>query len=182
MKQGLMALLVAMCVSTVAYAEAKYTTGIEKDGETILHLSYHPTPYAEGKTFEAMKSGELEDRYVDNFNSGGRFGKVADMKVAVDLHIGEIHVPKGEYKAGLNVDYDGNFSFVVWMGEGDEAKAHATPIKLEKHEAANIPNLCLFLTPGGDEVSHLMMCYGNYFAAIGVSTGGSPAPGSDSAK
>lgn len=185
MKNGLLAFLVTVCVCSASQAaeEVRYTTGLQMNGLPCVQIDYHPTPYAEGKTFEAMRSGELDDRYIGNFNEGARFGKVAHLKTAVDLQIGELKVPSGQYDAGLNVDTDGNFTFVVWMGEGDEAKAHGTPVKLMKHEEANFPSLTMFLMPAGEDAgSHLLVAYGNYFATIPVSEGGAAKPGSDSAK
>ncbi len=185
MKQGLLAFVVAISVCSAAVAEDKmrYSAGLEKNGEVCLHVDYHPTPYNEGKTFEMMKSGEMDERYLPNFNEGGRFGKAAHMTVGTDLYVGQVKVPKGEYKAGLNVDTDGNFSFVVWMGEGDDAKPHGTPVELMEHEEAHFPSLCMFLMPGGEgEGSHLMVAYGNSFAMIPISEGGAAKPGSDSAK
>ncbi len=185
MKQGLLALCVTVFVCSAALAadDVRYTTGLEKGGEAFIHIDYHPTPYAEGKTFESMRSGEMDEKYLPNFNGGERFGKAAHLTTAADIHIGEIAVPKGEYDAGLNVDTDGNFTFVVWMGEGDEAKAHATPVELKKHEEAHFPSLGMFLMPAGEEEgSHLLVAYGNYFTSIPVSEGGAAKPGSDSAK
>jgi hypothetical protein len=53
-----------------------------------------PTPYAEGKTFESMRSGEMDEKYLPNFNGGERFGKAAHLTTAADIHIGEIAVPQ----------------------------------------------------------------------------------------
>lgn len=141
--------------------KAVYSTGIVMDDKPVVSLTYHPTPYAKGETFEKMRKGEMDD----HFNDHESFGKVGTFKNLTVVKVGDLpDAPPGEYPCGINVDEEGNFTFVGW--EGDEA--HKTPIKLEKH-GFTVPNLAMVLSPKGEDGCNLRLIYGEYHADIPLS-------------
>jgi hypothetical protein len=173
MKKAFLALvLVCGLVSMGQAADPKYCVGMEVDGDQILHVSYEARPLEKGETFDKTRKGTLEKQYLDGFNSGERFGKVATVETKKDLTIGEIQVPAGKYAAGFNADEKGNFYFVVWVGE----EAKKTKIEIKEHQSASIPNLTLMLGPA-ENGSALMALYGKYYSIIPLKVGGVKAEG-----
>lgn len=142
-----------------------YSTGIVMDDKPVVSISYHPTAYAKGETFEKMRKGEMDD----HFNDHESFGKVGTFKNSKEVKVGDLpDAPPGEYPCGLNVDGEGNFTFVGWSDEG----VYKTPIKLEKHGFA-VPHLAMILSPTGEEGSNLRLIYGEYHADVPISAPGS---------
>lgn len=161
--------LVVCAMGLGAYAaDVRFSIGIESDGANVMTLSYGATEVNEGKTLENMLNKKLEQKYLDGFNKGAKFGKVGNLKTAAALTIGDIQVPAGEHACGFNADAEGNFYFVVWNGE----EVMKTKVALEKHEASVIPNLTLMVGPGeGEGTNTIMALYGKYYSMIPVTVG-----------
>ncbi|MCG3196805.1 MAG: hypothetical protein GHCLOJNM_01284 [bacterium] len=160
MRKALFSVLVAGAFISAGFAEdPKYCVGIELGEDHVLHVSYDARPVAKGETFEKLRKGDKAT--ADGFNKSNRFGKLGTLKTSKDIKVGDLEVKAGEYPCGFNADEKGAFSFVVWMGE----EAKKTPITLEKHEAATIPNLTLMVGPG-EKGAALMALYGSYYSII----------------
>lgn len=154
-------LLVCTFVSMASAGTPKYCVGLELDGEQVVHVTYDSRPFEKGETFEALRQGKMEKKYLDSFNSNERFGKLAVLETKKDIVLGDLKVPAGKYDAGFNADEKGNFNFVVWFGE----EARKTPIKIEEHKAGNLPNLYFLLGPHEGN-SALSALYGPYYAMM----------------
>ncbi|NUN98160.1 MAG: hypothetical protein HUU16_18510, partial [Candidatus Omnitrophica bacterium] len=99
-----------------------YSTGVVVDDEEVLRVHHYATPYAEGKNFNDMKNAKMDAEHLAYFNKSDRFGKVGKIRAKRDAKLGDIEVKAGEYTCGLNADDKGNFSFVLWTGEGEGEK------------------------------------------------------------
>lgn len=166
MKKALFSALLAGALVSAGYAEnPKYCVGIELGADHVLHVSYDARPVAKGETFEKLRKGD--QAAADGFNKSNRFGKLGTLKTTKDIKVGDLEVKTGEYPCGFNADEKGAFSFVVWIGE----EAKKTPIILEKHQAASIPNLTLMVGPA-EKGAALMALYGSYYSIIPLSIPG----------
>jgi hypothetical protein len=146
-------------------AEVKYLTGIAEEGDDILEITYNATPYNEGETFEKMRAGD--ENMPKYFNDSPKFGKVGTFEVERGTTVGTLDAPPGEYPCGINVDAEGNFTYVGW--DGDDK--HSTKIELVEHEMV-VPHLVHIVTPAGTEGSNLRVIYGKYHADIPIGLGG----------
>ncbi len=163
-------MLIGAFVSVASAGTPKYCVGLELDGQEVIHISYDARPFEKGETFEALRQGKMEKKYLDSFNSNERFGKLAVLETKKDLVLGDLKVPAGKYDAGFNADEKGDFFFVVWFGE----EAHKTKIQIDEHKTKALPNLCLLLGPHEGN-SALIALYGPVYAVLGVKVDGAAA-------
>ena len=87
------------------------------------------------------------DVYVDG-------GVIAE--IGRDTTIGTLDAPAGEYPCGINVDGDGNFTFVGWA----DGEKYSTKISLVEQPMV-VPHLLQVLTPAGEKGSILRLVFGN---------------------
>lgn len=151
------------CVQSAAAGEARFTTGLEVDGEKVLTLSYVAHPLENAEDIENLLQGRLSRQDLDAFNLGDKWARVATVEIRKEVTLGEIKVPAGQYPAGFNADEKGKMFFVVWV----DGKARKTPIEVKNLKEAG-PAYLTFLCGPARNQSVLAIVGGSRYALIPV--------------
>ena len=173
-----LSLAAALCAPAFAQLQGMANNGAPTVKQTVTNgdakftLDYTSITWAQGQTMTRLMDKEKGVRARQQINQGAKDNPLGSFSTSVDVTIGTLKVPAGEYKVGFtindNLEWEINFM-------GKTTLTMKLPLMDQKDKDMQHKRLLCSLFAGEDKGAGVYIAFGDKWCILNIAPGG-PAP------